>query len=195
MTAARLAYSESSLDYQVINPLLSAGPGRESVLPETSQARGMRAITMGAGKPRSLRTRAAVVIAGLAAAAAVAGCDSAASAASPDETPAAASAPGLGLLRIGSFPSTWDGSQAQRLCDQWAGLRGQYAGQVRRDTPFELEQWFSTRTWLPAFNANSPLKTDPKFLYISSAFGLVSTAAAASLDNARLLDAACAAAD
>jgi hypothetical protein len=165
-------------------------------MPETGQARRKRAITMGAGKSRSLRTRAAVLIAGLAAAAAVAGCDSAASAASPDEAPSAqASAPGLGLLRIGSFPATWDGSQARLLCDQWAGLRGQYASQVRRDTPFELERWFSARTWLPAFNANTPLKTDPDYLYISSAFGLVSTAAAASLDNARLLDAACAAAD
>ena len=151
---------------------------------------------MGAGKLRFLRTRGAVVIASLAAAAAVAGCDSAASAASPDETPAAAaSAPGLGLLRMGTFPPTADGSQARRLCDEWAGLRGQYASQVSRDTPFELEQWFSAPTWQPAFTANSPLRSDPAYLYISSAFGLVSTAAAASVDNARLLDAACAAAD
>jgi hypothetical protein len=151
---------------------------------------------MGAGKLRFLRTRGAVVIASLAAAAAVAGCDSAASAASSETTPAAqASAPGLGLLRIGAFPSTWDGSQARRLCDEWAGLRGQYATQVSRDTPFELEQWFSAPSWHPAFAANSPLRTDTNYMYISGAFGLVSTAAAASMDNARLLDTACAAAD
>jgi hypothetical protein len=101
----------------------------------------------------------------------------------------------LGLLRIGTFPPTAGGSQARLLCDEWAGLRGQYASQVSRDTPFELEQWFSAPTWHPAFAANSPLRIDPDYLYISGAFGLVSTAAAASLDNARLLDAACAAAD
>jgi hypothetical protein len=104
--------------------------------------------------------------------------------------------PGLGSLTLGTFPATTDGSAAQTLCQQWAALRGQYLPQLRRDTKFQLEQWFSASPqWLVAFSADSPLKTDPRYLYISTGFGLASTAAAASVDSARLLDQACAAAD
>jgi hypothetical protein len=66
---------------------------------------------------------------------------------------------------------------------------------VRSDTPFQLEQWFSSAAWLPSFVANSSIKDDPAYGSISTAFGLVSTAAAASMGSARDLDRACAAAD
>ncbi len=81
------------------------------------------------------------------------------------------------------------------LCQQWAGLRGQYAASAATESPYRLEQWFSGTDWQQAFKANSPLQTDPAYTAISTAFGLVSTGSAASIDNARLLDAACAAAD
>ena len=173
---------------------------------------------MGAGRPRVRAgrgiTRVRGIVAGCVAAAGLAalvsGCGTA-SAASPAATgqasaPAAPAAPAtptvtpsavpvLGKLTFGTFPSTWDGTRALALCEQWSGLRGQYVSLVRTRTPFQLEQWFSSAAWRPAFVANSPLRTDPAYSDIDTAFGLVSTAAAASIDNARFLDRACAAAD
>ncbi|HEY3878044.1 MAG TPA: hypothetical protein VGM12_05545 [Trebonia sp.] len=105
-------------------------------------------------------------------------------------------APVLGPLKLGTFPATEDGIYALKVCEQWAGLRGDYVARLRQDSPFQLEVWFSSSPqWIAAFNANSPIKADPHYLYISTAFGLVSDAAAASVSNAELLDQACAAAD
>ena len=101
----------------------------------------------------------------------------------------------LGSMSYGTFPASTDGMDALTVCEQWAVLRDQYVGRVRADTPYQLEQWFSGPAWLPAFKANKPLKTDPDFSQINTAFGLVSTGAAASVSNAELLDKACASAD
>jgi hypothetical protein len=107
----------------------------------------------------------------------------------------ATTVPVLGQMTFGRFPGTWDGLKALAVCEQWAGLRGQYVARVQAGTPFQLEQWFSSTAWRPAFVANSPIKNDPGYSAISTAFGLVSNGDAASIDTARMLDAACAAAD
>jgi len=113
--------------------------------------------------------------------------------ATPTVTPSPV--PVLGRLAFGTFPSTEDGTRALTLCEQWAGLRGEYVSRVKADTPFQLEQWFSSAVWRPAFSANSPLRIDPAYGDISIAFGLASTAQAASIANARFLDKACATAE
>lgn len=113
--------------------------------------------------------------------------------ATPSMTPT--SVPGLGAMRLGTFPATADGTRALLLCEQWAGLRGQYVGRVLADSRPELEQWFSGADWLPAFSDDSPLKNDPDYMNINVGFGLVSTAQSASVGNARFLDKSCAAAD
>jgi len=164
-------------------------------------------MTKGAGKLRAGVSRGRVVCAAIGLAAVAAGCATASAAAAPASgqsesagvatptvTPTAV--PALGKMTLGTFPGTEDGTEALALCEQWAGLRADYVTSLRHDTPFQLEQWFSSDiSWLTAFAANRPLKTDPNFMYISTAFGLVSTAAEASISNARLLDQACAAAD
>lgn len=103
--------------------------------------------------------------------------------------------PVLGQMHYGKFPATADGIDALTVCEQWAVLRDEYVGRVRADTPYQLEQWFSGPAWLPAFQANKPLKTDPAYSQLNTAFTLVSTGAAASVANAELLDKACASAD
>ena len=113
--------------------------------------------------------------------------------ATPTVTPS--TVPVLGKLSLGTFPSTWDGTRALTLCEQWSGLRGEYVSRVQADTPYQLEQWFSSTVWRTAFSANSPLRGDPAYSDISTAFGLATTAEAASIPNARFLDKACAAAD
>jgi hypothetical protein len=122
----------------------------------------------------------------------------------PGQTPGLATAtatvspqavPVLGSMSYGTFPASRHGMDALVVCEQWAALRDEYVGRLRADTPYELEQWFSGRAWRTAFQADRPLKTDPDFSQINAAFGLVSTGAAASASNAKLLDEACASAD
>jgi hypothetical protein len=157
---------------------------------------------MGAGKPRALACAATVA---LGVALLASGCVTMAPSSSslaPGQTPGPAtptvtpqSVPVLGAMSYGTFHASPDGIDALIVCEQWAVLRDQYVGRVRADTPYQLEQWFSSPAWLSAFQANSPLKTDPDYGQINTAFGLVSTAAAASVSNAKLLDTACAGAD
>jgi hypothetical protein len=113
--------------------------------------------------------------------------------ATPTVTPS--TVPVLGTLSFGTFPSTYDGTRALQLCEQWSGLRGEYVPRLRQDTRYELEQWFSSTVWRPALTAASPLRNDPAYSNISTAFGLASTAEAASIANAKWLDKGCAAAD
>jgi hypothetical protein len=113
--------------------------------------------------------------------------------ATPTVTPSAV--PVLGKLSFGTFPATSGGTNALTLCEDWAGLRGQYVARVLTDTPYQLEQWFSSAAWRPAFAANSPLRVDPGYSDISTAFGLATTGESAGIPSAKLLDKACAAAD
>jgi len=154
---------------------------------------------MGAGKPRVL---ACAGTAALAVALLASGCASQSSSLTPGQPPDPAtptvtpqSVPVLGSMSYGTFPASTDGIDALIVCEKWAVLRDEYVGRVHADTPYQLEQWFSSPAWLSAFQANSPLKTDPDYIQIDTAFGLVSTGAVASVSNAKLLDKACASAD
>ena len=156
---------------------------------------------MGAGKLRVLAGRGVIAV-GLAAL--VAGCGQARPTASlaPWQTPPPATptmtpqaVPVLGKLAFGTFRATGDGTNALSLCEDWAGLRGQYVARVGTGTPYQLEQWFSSALWRPAFNASRSLRLDPHYGEVSIAFGLATTGAAASVGSAKLLDQACAAAD
>lgn len=159
---------------------------------------------MGAGKPRVLGAAAgAGALAALTAL--IGGCSStalpsflAAGQTGPPLAPTVTPSPVpvLGLLTLGRFPATQDGAKALQLCEDWAGLRGQYVAHVTAgDTPLQLEQWFSSATWLPAFTANSPLQVDPSYDGISIAFGLATAGQTAGITQGKRLDAACAAAD
>jgi hypothetical protein len=154
---------------------------------------------MGAGKLRVLAGRGIVAV-GVAVLAAA--CGQAASSPAAGQTPGPATptvtpstVPVLGPMTYGAFPATSDGSSALTLCEQWAVLRGQYVSRVRADTPFQLEQWFSSAVWRTAFTANGPLVTDPAYSEISTAFGVATSGEAASISSARMLDKACSAAD
>jgi hypothetical protein len=108
----------------------------------------------------------------------------------PTVTPSAV--PVLGKLTFGTFPATEDGIRALTLCEQWSGLRGQYVTRVQGDTPYQLEQWFSSDVWRTAVSVNSRLRRDPAYGDLSTAFGLATTGQAASIWSARLVDNACA---
>jgi hypothetical protein len=159
---------------------------------------------MEAGKLRVRAGRGVVAVGVATLAALAAGCGHASSTAplatgqtpppaTPTMTPSVV--PALGKLTFGTFPSTMDGTRALSLCEDWAELRAQYVVRVGKETPYELEQWFSGPAWRPAFSANSPLRTDPNYGAIDTAFGLATTGGTASIAEAKLLDKACAAAD
>ena len=159
---------------------------------------------MGAGKLRVLARRGVIAVGVTTLGVLAAGCGHASPAASlarrqspppatPTMTPSAV--PVLGKLTLGTFPSTLDGMRALGLCEDWAGLRAQYVARVGKETPYELEQWFSGPAWQSAFNANSPLRTDPNYGEIDTAFGLATSGGTAGITEAKLLDKACAEAD
>jgi hypothetical protein len=160
---------------------------------------------MGAGKLRVLGITAAGAAAVAVLATTAGGCGGAAPASSPGpgQTPppivptvTPSAVPVLGKLTFGTFPSTWGGAKALRLCEDWAGLRGQYVARVDAgDTPFQLEQWFSSAAWQPAFAVSGPLQVNPAYSQISVAFGLATVGQTASIAQAKRLDTACAAAD
>ncbi|HXT90693.1 MAG TPA: hypothetical protein VN714_15680 [Trebonia sp.] len=132
------------------------------------------------------------------------GCSSAASSSSlaPGQTPGPTAAtmtptavPVLGALKLGTFPATWGGTNALHLCEDWAALRADYVVHLGSDTKYQLEQWFSSDAWQPAFNANGSLAVNPAYGGISLAFGEATTSATASIPAARQFDRACEAAD
>jgi len=50
-------------------------------------------------------------------------------------------------LKLADFPATKDGDLARKICQAWAGLRGQYYSRVKSDTSSQLSQWFSGPDW------------------------------------------------
>lgn len=155
---------------------------------------------MGAGK---LRVFGVAAVSAAALAALAGGCSSAASSSlAPGQTPGPitptmtpSAVPVLGKLKFGTFPSTQGGTEALQLCEDWAGLRAQYVAHLKSDTKYQLEQWFSSAVWQPAFEADSPLSVNPVYGEISLAFGQATTSATASIAAARQFDRACEAAD
>jgi succinate-semialdehyde dehydrogenase/glutarate-semialdehyde dehydrogenase len=112
----------------------------------------------------------------------------------PTVTPTAV--PVLGTLTLGVFPATQGGADALQVCEDWAGLRGQYIARVLAgDTPAQMELWFSSAAWQPAFSANGPLKVNPAYGNISVALGMATIGQTAGVTEAKRLDAACTAAD
>ena len=146
-----------------------------------------------------------IVIAG-AAVAALAACSSAASsssAAAPSASSAAtstaaaapalsppATASSLGPLTIGDFPDTTDGNLAKGICEQWSGLRQEYADRLATDSSYQLNQWFSGPDWAKEYSEANQLGDDPAYGSLETALGVAtvgddaSTAAAAAVDKA-----------
>lgn len=107
-----------------------------------------------------------------------------------------ASAPfSLGPLTLASFPSTTDGRLARGTCEQWAGLRNEYAERASADSPYQLNQWFSGPGWQKEWNDANSLGGDPRYSNIETAFGVGTVGDEASAASAKAMDQACAAGD
>jgi predicted small lipoprotein YifL len=110
----------------------------------------------------------------------------------PAALPKAAAA---GPLKLAAFPSASGGKDARGVCEQWAGLRGEYAGRTATDSPYQLNQWFSSAAWRKAWSDATALGNDPAYANLETAYGLATLGDAAGPANARLMDSACAKGD
>jgi hypothetical protein len=148
-----------------------------------------------------MRRRIPASIALTASALAVAACSSAASpSAGGSATPpaAASSAPAaaapdatLGPLTLGTFPATTDGKLAKNICTAWAGLRHQYATNVQNDTPYQLNQWFSSSAWSAEMSDAQKLGATDIYASLAGALGVATVGDTASINVAREVDKAC----
>jgi hypothetical protein len=120
------------------------------------------------------------------------GCASASSPTNATPTMTPSPVPVLGKLALAHFPSTVNGVRALELCEGWAALRGQYVTEVKKDTPYQLDVWFSGQAWSPLFTYAYWLETDVAYPDLTLAFGQVTDPLFASVRNARNLDESCA---
>jgi hypothetical protein len=120
----------------------------------------------------------------------------AAAPASPAPASAAAPAKALAPLTIGHFPSTVDGKLARETCQQWSGLRQDYAAKLAAGTaPFAMNAWFGTAAWAKAQADATALGDAADYTSLIASFGVATDGQTASTANAGLLDKACTDAD
>jgi len=144
---------------------------------------------MQAGKLRVLLGQGFAIVG---AAMLVSGCVSASTTPNSTPTMTPTPVPVLGKLTLAHFPSDYNGEQALWLCEGWAGLRGQYVTEVEKDTPYQLDVWFSGPAWTPLFGYANSLEHDIAYPRLTLAFGQATDPMFASIANARGLDHSCA---
>lgn len=117
--------------------------------------------------------------------------------AAPPSSSAVATSPATpapaGPLVLAHFPSTTDGKLARDICEQWARLRAEYYSRVQQDTPYQLNQWFSSSDWARENNDGLQLGDDPDYSNIETAFGAGLVGDMASIASGRQIDRACSA--
>lgn len=119
-----------------------------------------------------------------------------ASSAPPSESVIApGSAPALAPLTLGRFSATTDGKLAKGICGQWQGLRQEYAQRLTVDTPYQMNQWFSSADWAKEYADSSQLGGDPAYSNLEAALGVATVGDEASAASAAAVDKACERAD
>lgn len=144
--------------------------------------------------------RKLAVVAVTAAVAVLAGCGSSASsssaAAAPSSGPAApGTAPNLAPLTLGHFPGTADGKLAKGICEQWQGLRQEYVYRLTIDSPYQMNQWFSSSAWAKEYALANELDGAPAYSNLQGALGVATVGDDAGDAVAAEVDKACEKAD
>jgi hypothetical protein len=103
---------------------------------------------------------------------------------------AAAAAPGK-PLKLADFPATKDGDLARKICQAWAGLRGQYYSRVKSDTSSQLSQWFSGPDWTTVHADGLQLTADRAYIHLGASLGVAMAGSAASAKTGQAVDRAC----
>lgn len=149
------------------------------------------------------RTSAALAAAGALAAGvalSLTACGSSPASSSAANSPAAAAATppaaaALGPLTLADFPSTAGGKDARGICETWLTLRQQYEDRMTTDSPYQLNQWFSSAAWQKTQADGMALGNDPAYQHLETALGEATVGDMADAGTVRLMDAACAKGD
>jgi hypothetical protein len=103
----------------------------------------------------------------------------------------AAAAGSAAPLKLADFPATKDGDLARKICQAWAGLRGQYYSRVKSDTRGQLSQWFSGPDWTAVHADGLQLTADRAYLRLGASLGVAMAGSAASAKTGQAVDRAC----
>ena len=107
-------------------------------------------------------------------------------------TPSGAAAAGSAApLKLADFPATRDGDLARKICQAWAGLRGQYYSRVKSDTRSQLSQWFSGPDWTTVHADGLQLTADRAYIHLGASLGVAMAGSAASARTGQAVDRAC----
>jgi hypothetical protein len=121
------------------------------------------------------------------------------SAASPSSATAALPPPPtavtLGALTLADFPSTAAGNEARGICEAWLRLRQQYEDRMVTDSPYQLNQWFSSAAWQKAQSDGAALGNAPAYSRLETALGEALAGDVAGAETVKLMDSACAKGD
>ena len=107
-------------------------------------------------------------------------------------TPSGAAAAGSAApLKLADFPATRDGDLARKICQAWAGLRGQYYSRVKSGTRSQLSQWFSGPDWTAVHADGLQLTADRAYIHLGASLGVAMAGSAASARTGQAVDRAC----
>jgi hypothetical protein len=73
----------------------------------------------------------------------------------------------------------------------WSRLRVEYYARLQQDTPYQLNQWFSSPDWFAVNSDSAELGDDLAYSHIETAFGSGMVGDIASIASAREIDRAC----
>jgi hypothetical protein len=101
----------------------------------------------------------------------------------------------LGPLKLADFPATVGGKEARGICEAWQELRQQYEDRMVTDSPYQLNQWFSSAVWQKEQADAIRLGADPAYTHLEVAFGVGLVGDEADSGTVKLMDSACAKGD
>jgi hypothetical protein len=111
--------------------------------------------------------------------------------ATASSTTAAVATASAAPLKLAHFPATKDGDLARQICQAWSGLRGEYYGRVKSDTPSQLSQWFAGPDWTAIHADGLQIGADPAYSHLGASLGVAMAGKVASAKTGQAVDRAC----
>jgi len=116
---------------------------------------------------------------------------SATASATASGTTAAVASASAAPLKLAHFAATKDGDLARQICQAWSGLRGEYYGRVKSDTPSQLTQWFAGPDWTAIRADGLQIGDDPAYSHLGASLGVAMAGKVASAKTGQAVDRAC----
>ena len=101
----------------------------------------------------------------------------------------------LAPLKLADFPSSAVGNDARGVCEAWLTLRQQYENRMVTDSPYQLNQWFSSSAWHKSWTDANALGNDPAYSHLEVAYGIATVGDMVDSGTVKQMDGACAKGD